>query len=161
MDHLDNISIKGFDVIRKDRIGKRGGGVLILVRSNIKYSIINDTPDCQGKIKSCGIDVYTEDGKISIISIYRPPESLRISSNAWCKFFSHFKGQTIIGADFNLPKDSIISLLDGITNLDFVLLNDNSPTFWNGDSDRSSILDLTFVNSALGLKTAWWVHNDS
>lgn len=99
-------------------------------------------------------------GKISVISIYKPSDSPRINSSSWSNFFSKFKGHTIIGGDFNLPNDQILSLLDGTLNLDFVSLNDNSPTFWNGERDHYSILDLTFTNSALGLKASWSVHND-
>lgn len=160
LDFSDNIKLKDFDVIRRDRLCRRGGGVLIFVRSSLKYSIIEDVPDLHGAIESCGVNVWSDQGIISIISIYRPPDSPRINSRSWSIFFSYFKGNVIIGGDFNLPNDLIIPLLEGIHNLDLVLLNDSSPTYWNIDRGHFSILDLTLVNSVLGLKSSWNVHQD-
>lgn len=51
LDLNDNIHIKGFDCVRKDRLVRRGGGVMILIWSNIKYKIIENTPDCQGMLE--------------------------------------------------------------------------------------------------------------
>lgn len=151
---VTDINIRGFDVIRKDRMGRRGSGVLIFIRSSLKYSLVEDILDLQGTMETCGLCVWSDLGKIDIISIYRPPDSPRIDPRSWFKFFSHFKSNVLISGDFNLPNDSIIPLLEGIHNLDFILLNDNSPTFWNVDRDKSSILDLTFVNSGLGLRSS-------
>lgn len=126
----------------------------------MKYSIIEDVRDLHGAIESCGVNVWSDQGIISIILVYRPPDSPSINSRSWSNFFSYFKGSVIIGGDFNLPNDLIIPLLEGIHNLDFVLLNDSSPTYWNIDRDHFSILDLTLINSALGLKSSWYVHQD-
>lgn len=42
-----------------------------------------------------------------------------------------------------------------------MLLNDDIPTYLNGERNLSSILDLSFVNSSLGLNTSWHVNQDS
>ncbi|GAB1864019.1 hypothetical protein CAJAP_05098 [Camponotus japonicus] len=60
LDCRDSINIKSFDVIRKDRIGRRGGGVLIFVQSTLKYSIIDDVSDCQSAQESCGIEFFSD-----------------------------------------------------------------------------------------------------
>lgn len=160
LDFRDTISVRGFDVIRSDRIGCRGGGVLILVRSSIKYSILNNIPDCRGGVEICGISIYTEFGKISLIALYRPPDGPTINSLSWNNFFSYFQGNFIIGGDFNLPHDRIIPLQEGISDLDIILLNDDSFTYFKWERNYSSILDLSSVNSSLGLSTSWSVNDD-
>lgn len=140
-------------------MGRRGGGVLIFVRSSLKYSKVENIPDLQGAMEKCGLCVWSDLGKINIISIYRPPDSPRINPRSWCKFFSYFKGNVLIGGDFNLSNDAIIPFLEDIHSLD-ILLNNNSPTFWNLDRDKSFILDLTFVNLDLDLRSSWLIHND-
>lgn len=158
LDFRDSITFKGFDIIRKDRIDRRGGGVLILVRSNLKYLILEDIPDCQGRLETCGITIFSDQGKISIISLYRPPDSPQINSLMWSNFFSYFQGNFVIGGDFNLSHDQILSLQESILDLDIILLNDD--TYWNEERNYSSILDLSFINSSLGLKSSWSVNQD-
>ncbi|CAL1672215.1 unnamed protein product [Lasius platythorax] len=51
----DNIRLKGYDIIRNDRIGRRGGGVLIFVRQGIKYSILDNINDGHGNLEVCGV----------------------------------------------------------------------------------------------------------
>lgn len=46
---MDKICIKGFDVVRQDRFGQSGGGVLILIKSSLRYQIINVINNCQGR----------------------------------------------------------------------------------------------------------------
>lgn len=112
LDFSDNIKLRDFDVIRRDRLCRRDGGVLIFVRSSLKYSIIEDVPNLHGAIESCGVNVWSDQGLISIVSVYKPPDSPKINSRSWSNFFSHFKGNVIIGGtDFNLPNDLIIPLL--------------------------------------------------
>lgn len=41
---VDQIYVKGFDVVKRDRFGRPGGGVLILVRSSLKYQMLDTQP---------------------------------------------------------------------------------------------------------------------
>jgi len=161
LDPKDQITFKGFDIVRKDRIDRRGGGVLIMVCSNLKYNIMENIPDCQGNLEACGIELFLKQGKMSIISVYRPPDGSRINSRMWQNFFANFHGKFFIGGDFNLPSDQIIPLEEGILDLDITLLNDDSPTFWDAERDHWSKLDLSLASSSLGIKTSWLVNQDT
>ncbi|XP_025262523.1 uncharacterized protein LOC109610335 isoform X2 [Camponotus floridanus] len=156
----DQFSFKGFDIIRKDRLHGRGGGVLILVKSNLKYSILNNIPDCQGNLEVCGIELFLKQGKMSIISLYRPPSSSRINSRSWRNFFANFRDKVLVGGDFNLPYDQIIPLEEGIIDLDITLLNDETPTFWDLERNHASKLDLSLISSSIVLETSWLINQD-
>lgn len=83
VEHTDSVKLKNFDTIRKDRSGRKGGGILIFIQSNLKYQIIKiykDTPDCQGRFEFCGVELFLDSGKFVIISIYRAPDALTINS---------------------------------------------------------------------------------
>ena len=43
-----SFKVNGFDTVRKDRIGRTGGGVLIAVHNSIKYRRMQDIYDCDG-----------------------------------------------------------------------------------------------------------------
>lgn len=47
----DNIYIIGFDVVRQDRVGRSGGGVLILVRSSLRYQVLKVMNNCQDRLE--------------------------------------------------------------------------------------------------------------
>lgn len=160
LEFQDSIRLKGFDVIRNDRIGRRGGGVLIFVRQGIKYSIMENISDGYGGLEVCGIKVFTDLGTISIISLYRPPDLPNLSNQQWMNFFSQFQGDFLVGGDFNLPNEGLVPLLEGIEELDVCLLNDNSPTYFEMERNYSSSLDLSFANSSLCLKMDWVVGDD-
>lgn len=51
----DNISLRGFDIVRTDRLNDGKGGVAIFVENSIKYRIKNNIYNCGGKIEVCGI----------------------------------------------------------------------------------------------------------
>jgi len=160
MEPQDNIRLKGFDVIRNDRIGRRGGGVLIFVCQGFKYSIMGNINDGHGSLEVCGIKVFTDQGTISIISLYRPPDLPNLSSQQWLNFFSQFQGDFLVGGNFNLPNNCIVPLLEGIEELDICLLNDNSPTYFEMERNYSSSLDLSFAKSSLCHKIDWSVGDD-
>ncbi|XP_070517902.1 uncharacterized protein, partial [Cardiocondyla obscurior] len=94
-------NIRKFYTVRRDRIGQRGGGVLIYVDNRLKYKIIPRIYDCGGKIEACGIKVFLKGEVISLISCYCPPRS-NISFTEWSCFLSQFPGKVILGGDFNL-----------------------------------------------------------
>lgn len=157
VDFRDSIYFNGFDVIRKDRLGRGGGGVLILVRSSLKYVSIDFIPDCHGNIEICGIELFSSEGKITIISLCRPPNSPHINPRVWSNFFSHFTGNVIIGGDFNLPQDKHNFLLEGIADLDFILLNDDSNIL--ECRERFLLLFRSHINTSLGMNS-WSIIND-
>lgn len=89
LNSLDSITIKGFDIIKKDRVGRRGGGVAIRIKDGIKYSERTQIFNCNGAIEACAIDLFMNSGKITIVSCYRLLDSPRMEPSDWRKFFEH------------------------------------------------------------------------
>lgn len=102
---FDSVIIKGFDIIRKDRIGHRGGGVGILIKNGLKYNIRN-VSDCNNSLEVCAADIYDSFSKFTVVSCYRSPNSPRISTSDWRSFFDQFQDRSIVGGDFNAHHSS-------------------------------------------------------
>lgn len=54
----DAFIVRGFDTVRKDRVNRRSGGVMILIRSTIKYRRVPRIYDCNGKIEACAVECF-------------------------------------------------------------------------------------------------------
>lgn len=166
----DNITLRNFDIIRKDRMGRRGGGVAILIRSSIKYSKVDIHFDCHGQLEICAIKIFDSVGDTLLVSCYRAPDSQRINSIDWNNFFSQFDGRTIVGGDFNahhsLWGDSRdcqvgLDLVNGILDSNFICLNTGCSTYVSSiDPGVESSVDLTFSNANQCLNFEWRVGDD-
>lgn len=66
------LSLPGYDIIRKDR-NRRGGGVCIFVNRNVKYSVIEDVSTEQ--VESIWIKANFGKDDFDIGVMYRPPSS--------------------------------------------------------------------------------------
>ena len=76
------LHIDGFNVIRKDRVGKHGGGVLSYVHKTLNHSILSDLDVYLPE--SLTIKITQPSAKPFITSVvYRPPNS----SAAWMNNF--------------------------------------------------------------------------
>jgi len=69
------ISIKNYNVMRTDRMKRRGGGCSLYLKdcyaSEILTSISNDTVEL--------LMIYVNTLKLTVINMYRPPEQMKIS----------------------------------------------------------------------------------
>ena len=145
------ISQPGYHLFRQDRHSRRGGGVFLLVKNELKpveYSL----PGCSFE-ESVWCSVHIS-AAVSFLfgCIYRSPTSSSANDQALCSFISDacssFKGNKVILGDFNCP-DIDWHRQSSQPNSQFLLdcCNDNflyqmvsSPT--RGDS----ILDLVLVD---------------
>ena len=59
---------------RKDRVGKKGGGVAVLV-STALHSREFDVVNTSESLEICGVQIKTNKGQLGIFSIYRPPNT--------------------------------------------------------------------------------------
>lgn len=69
----DRVSLRGFDVIRHNRSGKKGGGVTIFIRTDVKYQEKKVRYKCNGQLEVCGADITIDNKSVSIIGVYKPP----------------------------------------------------------------------------------------
>lgn len=65
--------LKGFDTIKKSRSDRRGGGVAILVRRNIRYKIVDVKINCNDKLEVCAISIFINNLEMVLVALYRPP----------------------------------------------------------------------------------------
>lgn len=157
---LDKICIKGFDVVRQDRFGYSGRGVLILIRSSLRYQIINVIDNCQGRIEVCAINLFTSQGSLTMGSIHRPPRGPTLNFRDWHGFLSQLQDRVFIGGDFNLREECRFPLLEAMLDVDLVLLNNNEPTHFDLSKCVESSLDLSIISSSLAVNAKWEVSQE-
>lgn len=66
----------------------------------------------------------------------------------------------LIGGDFNFHEDSRTSLLEALSDLDLVLLNNEEPTHYDLSHNVEKSLDLSITGADLAFLTSWRVSND-
>ncbi len=66
------LEIKGFNLIRKDRIGRPGGGVCFYIKEQLKYKVLSDI---NSGIESLWLEIEGGKDKLILGTIYRPPDT--------------------------------------------------------------------------------------
>ena len=158
-------NLESYEIIRKDREGTHAaGGVAILIKSGVQYTNLNLIFN---KIEAIAIEMYSNNGKISVVNVYDPPDQ-SMDVEDYKQLFS-MKGKVILTGDFNahnpLWKSSQIDrrgqciekLLD---EYGFVMLNTGQPTFQKTQGG-TSVLDLSFASNSLANKCEWSVINST
>ncbi|CAF4803261.1 unnamed protein product [Pieris macdunnoughi] len=146
-------SLPGYNLIRNDRLGTRGGGVAIYLRSHIPFSIISSSPQPppSNAAENLLIEVLLSNSKLLLGVFYSPSSSVDYfdSFEDTIDQFSPLYKNTIVMGDFNtclLKNDSRSRRLLSLThsyNLQNLYLNATHkvPGF------TPSLLDLIFVSS--------------
>jgi hypothetical protein len=96
----ESVYLKGFDVVRKVRNERAGGGVGLFINKKLKYSRKDGLYDGNGKTEACAIELYTAQDKLLIVPCYKQLY-MSIELWAWNKFFAQFKGKFLIGGVFD------------------------------------------------------------
>jgi hypothetical protein len=66
------ISLAGYEMFRRDRVGRVGGGLLLFVRSDVKCS---RRPELEHAAHEyIALDVICEESTLTVFGIYRPPD---------------------------------------------------------------------------------------
>nr|CAI5823078.1 unnamed protein product [Callosobruchus analis] len=164
-----NINLKHFNVIRKDR-ANASGGVAIFISKALSYEIITFSNNFNQDIEVCGINALMDSYKISVISLYRPP-NIRATSQDYINIFRHAKYDCIVGGDFNAhhglwgsPITSTAGniLADALDSFqDYVVVNDGSATRMSPPGQIKSAVDVTIVSSKLCRSLNWSTLSDT
>ena len=115
----------GYNMYRRDRINKRGGGVIVYTKEYLHTEIITDHNDDQVESLFCKIGK----GKTSVHLglFYRPPNNTEIQDAAlFAQITKMAKRRTILMGDFNMPKidwETMSADSQGIKFRDVVLDN--------------------------------------
>ena len=100
------LCIDGYTFVRKDRLYKRGGGLIMYVRDGISYK---RRKDLEGPIETLCIEIKYSNRSILLTSVYRPPNNDSDSIQHWLynmeesmyKIYSENK-PTILMGDINI-----------------------------------------------------------
>lgn len=152
------VSLKGFDLVRNDRLGKRGGGTCVFINDRIKYAVTlpkfsNELVEMQC-ISLLGHGSLKQTFKpIIIIVVYRPPCSNgRLACNCIKEYLNQIpdieNNELVIIGDLNwdlLDKNSQGKKLVTEIASDYGLsLHISSPTRWA--KGKASLLDIILSN---------------
>ena len=161
------ISIDGFDVIRKDRVGNRGGGVCIYIKNNLNYKVV--LSESNNNIETIFIEIILHKSKLLLGVVYKPPKkdgvgelekilydlSLLYSSIILCGDFNYniLRSSRYIRLFLNLLESYSLDIINteptyfyesGSSLLDLIITNTNKVSFWNQISVGCFDHDLMF-----------------
>jgi hypothetical protein len=136
---VKNFNIKGYKLVSQfGRKKANRGGALILVSTNANFSVKRlSSPSIEGQLETAACEIKIKNKKITIINVYRPPNSTSLEV-----FYDHIEnlieknlspnGEMIIMGDFNinlLDKNRQLQKLTLIMEgYEMFLLNKNEPT---------------------------------
>lgn len=147
------ISPAGYALLRKDRRAGRGGGVAVLIKSNLEFSLLPDLPGTE----TIWCKIYIKGIVIVIGVLYRPPNSDDIvpAINDYLVSNKLYDCRLLLAGDFNLPhvnwnlliptgRDRTLcaSLIDLAVSFGLTQVVDT-------ETRKDAILDLVFVNQQL------------
>jgi hypothetical protein len=140
---------------------RAGGGLAILVRSDVSFLNLNLQPYPQGNLEVCVAKLFLKNTNVpfSIINVYNPCQNISIEELN--HYFSQMEPSRLIVGDFNahsqMWEPNKTSNITG-RSIEDVLLNDPSlcllsptslPTFYSIYHNSFSTLDLSFISSQL------------
>ena len=154
------IKIPNYHIIRKDRENARclGGGVAILVREDIKFDQIDTSQFNEDFI---AISFISEKRKIALATIYNPP-NIEPNIDNFKHILNRFQHSIFMG-DYNSEHEyfeCIKSNKEGdylfnvVEELNLLVMNDDSPTFYKNITAPGDILDLAIVSRSMATRVA-------
>lgn len=105
-DIIDNeVKIDGYNIYRKDRVGRSHGGVAIYIKENVNSKV--RTEFSNGVCEYLNVDLDIGGTNIEISALYRPPDTKFEEFNETIKFIldhtSSTMNETILFGDLNFP----------------------------------------------------------
>lgn len=157
---LLNFTIKGYVSVRKDRESGQGGGVATFIQNGMCYRVNHISTDHESIV----VKVWTDKGKVDIINYYNPCGKLSqdiledvggtMEDNVvWCgDFNSH---NSLWGSNSTDANGLVIE--EFIDSHGFVCINNGEGTRYNSRQNTETVLDLTFLSSAIAGVSTWTV----
>ncbi|XP_076298761.1 uncharacterized protein LOC143217913 [Lasioglossum baleicum] len=165
------LAFKGFNIIRRDRINKKGGGVAIFIKRDINYYVLPDIRSYNGRIESCVIKLTNTTPAINIVAIYKP-QGPSLSQNNWDAILNKISNLSpcLLVGDFNahnrawncLNNDTNGErLFNSILNHDIFLHNSDTITHFDFYRNGKSNIDLVLTTPNLVDQTSVHVLDDT
>ena len=148
----------GYQALWRHRQGRGGGGLCMLIRNDVPYSVNTLVPFPHAKLETMSVRLFTSLGLIDIVNIYNPCADLTLAE------LSHLSGQlcplNVFIGDFNAHSpmwdERGRSNVSGRSLEQFFDLNSHgllnnfyTPTYVNYRTGTTSCLDLCFPSIPL------------
>lgn len=166
----DNFKIAGFNTYRKDREDTQGGGILFLIRKDIKFSVIVQIPTHVPDIEMGGIRLTNFEPTLDLMACYKIPGST-LEQHEWNAIAgSTDNNNTILMGDFNAHNQlwncrhtdsNGERLYNSMTDNDLFLHNHNTLTHVNARTNFKSNIDLVFSTISLADKIDVKVYDET
>ncbi len=144
----------GYQAIRCDRIGSRGGGVAVLYNNNLQVAEVDITLKKDNNFQIVCIDVHNRDSLVRLCCVYLPPTQSDTVVNDLCKTLKYVLSVSFpvfIFGDFNFPHvdwsvpcnngDSAHGIFLNFCSFHALYQSVHFPTH-----DKGNILDLVLCN---------------
>lgn len=151
-----------YSQLRKDRVGRRGGGLLTLVRQDVQALQVTLLPFPNGILEFQCVDVFLPSGKLCILHVYAPTSAL--TPQELEHYVDQLHGRYIVCGDFNAHHQlwdpsvdvqhgnqagrTIVNLLAAHQSLNLVTPS-GLTTHTDPRTGKQSTIDLTFCSSSL------------
>ena len=148
----------GYNPVWTHRHNKAKGGLLTLVRKDLRYNILNLTPFTNGILEFQSVRVYTDFGMIDVMNVYNPCKD--VTYEEFVHYTKQLNKSFILIGDFNahshlwaknkkrnITGDNITKMLDedGVG----ILLCEDYTTYTDAKTGNSSCLDLCIATNNL------------
>ena len=70
----DTLNFHNYEIWRKDRVSKPGGGVMILTRKDLKVKEAKYL-EVSNKVELIAVDIMTQEGEVTVATLYMPPKT--------------------------------------------------------------------------------------
>ena len=94
----DQFSLQNFNIFRKDRLDKAGGGAAVFVHKKFQNSQQINFITNPAEIDICGVNIQFDTSIFSFVSVYNPPNFL---CEVWSDILKDCQAMIILGGDFN------------------------------------------------------------
>ena len=152
-----NPTFESYDILRKDRKNKKAGGIMTLIRKNVKYVEKDIRTFPNGKLEVLVITIMGEIENVDIMNIYNPKTTL--SEREFLHYKSQLSANFVILGDFNAhhpnwePErrapanqsgNTIDTIINDFNNNIILATPPDLPTHINIQNGKNSTIDLTF-----------------
>ena len=151
------LNIPDYHAVKRNRVGKRGGGVCILIHKSLNYQEIDTINTLKFKhIEHICVEIKLQGKNLSVSSLYRPPNTSALEFNTeYEKYTNKLKStklDTVIGLDHNLD---LLKMEKHKPTQEFFNMNINNQLFptitkpTRITSTTATLLDNLMVNLSL------------
>ena len=163
-----NFAVSGYSIIRQDRKENNKGGVLTMVKENLKY-VLCGSSESNSQIDSCieyiQVDIKLSRSRIKIVNVYIPPDK-EVGENNLNSFYG---SQSLIIGDLNAkstlwgsPQSDRRGLVleELIDKHNATVINTGQATSQH-HSGSVTHLDIAIVDSSIAAASNWSVLNNT